>query len=64
MRIEIDKQADAAFIYFKEISPGEVAKTISLDGNINVDLDANGQLLGMEILRASKIMPKQAKIES
>lgn len=63
MRIEIDKQADAAFIYFKEISTGEVAKTISLNEALNVDLDSHGKVLGIEILNASKTMPKFEDIE-
>jgi len=62
MKIEFDKEADAAFVYFKEISAGEVKKTISLNGNINIDLDNNGRILGMEILNASKVMPKQKSI--
>lgn len=58
MRIELDKETDAAFVYFKEISPGEVKKTISLDSYFNVDLDGEGKILGIEILNASKNMPK------
>jgi len=58
MKIEIDKNADAAFIYFKDISTGEVAKTISLNGDLNVDLDSDGKILGIEVLNASKTMPK------
>jgi len=63
MRIEVDKEADAAFVYFKEISAGEVAKTISLNKNLNVDLDSKGKLLGIEILNASKVIPKEEKIK-
>lgn len=59
MRLEYDKEADAAYVYFKDISPGEVAKTISLDGNLNVDLDIDGRILGLEILSASRMLPKQ-----
>jgi uncharacterized protein YuzE len=57
MRIEMDKEADAAYIYFKEISPGEVAKTISLNDSINIDLDSNGKTIGIEILDASENLP-------
>lgn len=59
MRVEIDKVADAAFIYFKEIKAGEVVKTISLDNNLNVDLDNEGKILGIEVLNTSKTLPKQ-----
>ena len=59
MRLELDNESDAAFIYFKEILPNKVAKTISLNENINVDLDSKGRILGMEILNASKTIPLQ-----
>jgi uncharacterized protein YuzE len=57
MRIEIDKEADAAYIYFKEISPAEVKQTISLNDSINIDLDSEGKTIGIEILEASKNLP-------
>lgn len=57
MRIEYDKEADAAFVYFKEIEEGEVSQTISLNESVNIDLDAEGRTLGIEILDASKNLP-------
>jgi len=60
MEITIDKEANAAYIYFKKISPGEVVKTISLNDSINIDLDAEGRTLGIEILDASKNLPSVA----
>jgi len=58
MKIEIDKEADTAFVYFKDIGEGEVTKTISLNENLNVDLDREGKILGIEVLNASKTLPK------
>ena len=60
MKITIDKDADAAYIYFKEVSSGEVASTISLNDSINVDLDRDGKTIGIEILDASKNLPKES----
>jgi uncharacterized protein YuzE len=60
MRTEFDKEADAAYIYFKEIGSGEVAQTISLNDSVNVDLDKNGKVLGIEILNASQHLPSSA----
>ncbi len=60
MRIEYDKSADAAYIYFKEINKGEVVQTISLNDSVNVDLDSEGKTLGIEILEASKNLPASA----
>ena len=58
MRTEIDIEADAGYIYFKEIVAGEVKKTISLNDSINVDLDSDGKIIGIEILEVSKNLPK------
>jgi len=60
MKITYDKVADAAYIYFKDISPGEVTNTISLNDNINIDLDKEGKTLGIEILNASQNLPNMA----
>ncbi len=60
MRVEIDKEVDAAYIYFKDISPGEVKKTISLNEFMNVDLDEAGKTIGIEILDASENLPKSS----
>ena len=57
IKVTFDKEADAAYIYFKDISAGEVAKTISLNESINIDLDAEGKTLGIEVLEASKNLP-------
>jgi len=57
MKVEYDKEADAAYIYFKE---GEVAQTVSLNESVNIDLDSNGITLGIEILDASKNLPANA----
>ena len=56
-----DKEADAAYIYFKDkIQKGEVKKTISMNDSVNLDFDSHHKLIGIEILAASKIVPKQA----
>lgn len=60
MKIELDKEADAAYIYFKDIAPGEAKQTISLNEVMNVDLDEKGKTLGIEILNASKNLPSSA----
>ena len=60
MRTEFDKDADAAYIYFKEIGNGEVAETITLNDSVNVDLDKNGVVLGIEILDASEHLPSSS----
>ncbi len=57
VKITYDKEADAVYIYLKDIFPGEVVKTISLNESINIDLDSEGKTLGIEVLDASKNLP-------
>ncbi|UGT44126.1 DUF2283 domain-containing protein [Nocardia yamanashiensis] len=57
-RVTYDPVADAAYIYLAhEILPGGVAKTVSVDpmtigGMVNLDLDAEGRIVGIEVLGA------------
>ena len=60
MKIEYDKNADAVYIYFKNIVEGEIVQTISLNESVNIDLNAEGKTLGIEILDASKNLPSNA----
>ena len=60
MKITYDKVADAAYIYFKDILPGESVETISLNDSVNIDLDKDGKTLGIEILDATKNLPANA----
>ena len=62
MNITYDPEADAAYIYLVPIEPGGVARTYSCDpaivgGMINLDFDAEGRLLGIEVLDASEKLP-------
>jgi uncharacterized protein YuzE len=57
MKITYDQEANAAYVYFKDIAPGEVKNTISLNESVNIDLDEEGITLGIEILDASKNLP-------
>ena len=60
LKTTFDKEADAVYIYFKDISPGEVVKTISLNDSVNIDLDSENKAIGIEILEASKNLPPSA----
>ena len=51
MRIEYDREADAVYIYLQE---KEVSKTIELSHGVNIDLDAQGRLIGIEVLDATQ----------
>lgn len=63
MHVKYDASVDAAYIYLVErIEPGGVRKTyqcdpLDIDGMINLDFDADGRLLGIEVLGASRKLP-------
>ena len=61
MKIEYDKTADAVYI---RIKTGVVKKTAKLSNLINADLDKNGKVLGVEILKASLKFNKNEKLKS
>lgn len=51
MRIEYDKEVDALFIRIQE---KDVARTQEVSNGVNVDFDAEGKLIGLEVLGAAK----------
>lgn len=59
MKVTFDKEANAVYIYFKEIAEGEVKNTISLNESVNINLDKEGKTLGIEILNATKNLPSE-----
>jgi uncharacterized protein YuzE len=59
MRITYDPEDEgAAYVYLVDrIDPGEAnQQVITLDGNVLLDLDARGRLLGVEILDAKRLL--------
>lgn len=65
MRITYDPQTDMAYIYLREMKDGEVKKTIPCDYKrsgrvcLNLDLDAEGHLVGIEVFEAQLTMPQE-----
>lgn len=66
MRLTYDPEADAAYIYLAdEIAAGGVARTYPCDptevgGMVNLDFDAEGRLIGIEVMDASRMLPSEA----
>ena len=50
MKIEYSKTADALYVYFREV---EAARSEDVQDGVVIDFDAQGQLVGIEILDAS-----------
>ena len=51
MRIEYDKEVDALYVRLQETY---VARTVEIEEGLNLDLDENGKLIGLEILDATE----------
>ncbi len=65
MKIEYDKEVDAAYLYLEyPIKDGDAKKTITVKEDINVDFDNKGKLLGVEVLNASKHLNKKVILEA
>jgi len=50
MKIEYSKAADALYVSFKQV---EVAKSKEVEEGVVIDFDAEGHLIGIEVLDAS-----------
>jgi len=51
MKVSYDKEADAVYI---EIAEGEADGVVEVKEGINIDFSKNGNILGIELLDASK----------
>lgn len=64
MRITYDRSVNAAYIYFGfPVDRGQIERTYTCDptevgGQINLDFDVSGRLLGIEVLDASQKLPE------
>lgn len=65
MKVTYDESVDAAYIQLADdIGTGGVAQTYACDpdeigGMINLDFDAGGRVIGVEVLDASKLLPPE-----
>ena len=60
MEISFDKEADAMYIEFQK---GEFASNKKIDDFTIIDLDKEGNILGIELLDVSKRIPIQSLSE-
>jgi uncharacterized protein YuzE len=60
MRVEYDRATDQAYIYLREIAAGDAVTQVPVfeDGiHIVLDLDAEGRLIGLDVMGASGSLP-------
>ena len=60
MNISYDKEGDTLYIEFRK---GTFAENTKVNDFTIIDLDKNGNILGMEIIDASKRIPKESLSE-
>lgn len=60
MEITFDKEANAVYIEFQK---GEFAKNKKIDDFTIMDLDKEGNILGIELLNVSKRIPQESLSE-
>ncbi len=54
MKIELDKINNIGYIYIDEKKKNQIAETIELVGEINVDMAKDGSIIGIEFLNANE----------
>ncbi len=54
MKVTYDQQADALYI---ELDDAPVSRTVHIDRGTLVDLDAQGRLIGVELIRPARPWP-------
>ncbi len=54
MKIEYDREVDALYIRLQE---KYVARTLEIEEGLNLDLDEDGKLIGLEVLDATERYP-------
>jgi len=68
VRVTYDPQADAGYVYLREIESGGAKHTVPLDdldsrveaaGNLILDFDGEERLIGIEVLNASEVLPPE-----
>ncbi|MFF3559392.1 DUF2283 domain-containing protein [Streptomyces sp. NPDC002574] len=64
VRVTYDKSVNAAYVYFTEPQASVhsarmyACDPVDVDGMINLDLDEQGRLIGIEVLAASSKLPE------
>jgi uncharacterized protein YuzE len=54
-----DDEADAAYVYLQSptVTQPSVARTVTVNADINLDFDDEGRLVGIEVLGAANLHP-------
>ena len=65
MKLEVDREADAAYVTLVDaIAPGQASRQVRVPldfaaGEVVLDFDHAGRLLGVEVLGAGSLLPEE-----
>jgi uncharacterized protein YuzE len=62
VRVTYDGSADIVYVSLVPIGPGGIATTVAGEdeaGSVNLDFNREGQLIGIEVERASRWLPRR-----
>ncbi len=63
MKLEYNKEVDAAYIYLEDVGK-KSSKTVEISEHIVLDFNEKGKIIGIEILDASKMLNKKTLLEA
>lgn len=67
MRATYDTEANAAYVSFQPIEPGQAVEQVVLgrpQGDVVLDFDGQGRLLGVEVVGARELLSPQVLAEA
>ena len=62
MKIEYDPERDLLYIWFGAVGT-KAAETVTVTPGVHADLDAQGKLIGLEVLDAREVLGKSLQFE-
>jgi uncharacterized protein YuzE len=58
MKSTYDQKVDVLYVYLRDLKPGEtVHRTVEVADGVQIDMDADGNPIGLEVLWASERYP-------
>ncbi len=62
MKIEYDQERDLLYIWFGAVGT-KAAETVTVTPGVHADFDAQGKLVGLEVLDAREVLGKSVQFE-
>ena len=62
MKIEYDQERDLLYIWFGAVGT-KAAETVTITPGVHADFDAQGKLVGLEVLEAREVLGKSLQFE-